>query len=1361
MAIDTWGVEPSPSRGANGRPASRTGHEGRVLSCGGHDNEIRWREGERLEQLFERRCDELGDTPAVAGPCGRLSYAQLDARANQLARFLRSRQAVGPGDRVGLLFDGAVDAYVGMLAVLKLHAAYVPLDSGFPVARIAYIASDAEVRVVLSQVNLAACSTALDDQIQLLFLDNLKAEIAAQPDGRIAAAPAGPEGTNDALCYVVYTSGTTGRPKGVAVSHPSICNFVRVAAEVYGVQPNDRVYQGLPIAFDFALEEIWVAWLVGATLVPRDGGGSLLGVELQEFLKAHRITALCCVPTLLATLYDDFPDLRFLLVSGEPCPQDLVDRWSRVGRRFLNVYGPTEATVSATWALLDPDRPVTIGVPLPTYSIVILDPDEDRALPIEQEGEIGIAGIGLADGYLNNPDRTKSAFIPDFLAIPSNPSGRIYRSGDLGRVNSDGEIEHLGRIDTQVKIRGYRIELEEIEAVLRQVPGVGRAVVSTYSPGPGLEELVGYWSPRADVRDVEREHAFALLREKLPSYMVPAYLERLEELPLMPSGKVDRSRLAAPTSQRGSGGCEEYVAPFSDLEAVLAEQLARSLDLDRVSIDGHFFDDLGASSLLMARFNAELRKRTELPAVSMRDVYLHPTVRLLAASVRRRESGRSATGAPPFVEPSLPAPVGTPHYVLCGALQLLAFLVGACSAALAFNAVSGWLAGAQGLLELYSRAVVVGGGIVVAAVLLPIFAKWTLIGRWTPRRIHVWSLAYVRFWIVKTLLTANPFTRLMVGTSLYGLYLRALGARVGPGAVIFTRHVPVCTDLLSIGRNSVVLKEAYLNGYRARAGTIEVGGITLGEDAFVGERSVLDIETTLQDGAQLGHASGLHAGQVVPTRACWHGSPAEPADDGYDYRRAPGASCSSLRRATHSAMRLLSLFVIVGPLVALTETVLVTHSSILDHLSCAYAPVVGATEVVGLLLAALLVSSTIPRLLTRALKPGKVYRLYGLHYMLQRIIAHTSNIRSLTTLFGDSSAIVGYLRIVGYDLGLVEQTGSNFGTEVKHEVPALCHVGSGTMVSDGLSMMNVEFSNTSFRVLPVVIGEQNYLGNDLVFPPGARTGNDCLLATKAMVPIAGPVRQGVGLLGSPCFEIPRSTEVHEELQRLGAGPGRKTRLAAKARHNVVTMALHLLLRILFVSSLMLIALAPLDGGNGWAGMVGTALSSVLDIVVIPVALFVLAERIVTGFRPMQPKVCSIYQADFWRHERFWKVPSLAYLHVFDGTPFKNLIWRLLGVRTEGRAFDDGCEFVERALVTLGRNVTLNMGSVLQPHSLEDGIFKSDRITVGTGCTVGTGAFVHYGVVMEDDSLLEADSFLMKGSRLSKGERWQGNPATEA
>lgn len=1338
-------------------PVSRFCHDGKILISAG-DNRLRWRPGERLNHLFEERCDALrgaghGDALAVDGPDARLTYAELDAAANRAARFLIRQHGIRPGDRVGLLFDDAVDGYVGMLAVLKAHAAYVPLDAAFPPDRIAYIVADAAVTAILTTSRLAG----LARKARVICLDEAREQIAAENGERLRAAQAGQPA--DDLCYVIYTSGTTGRPKGVAVSHPSICNFIRVAAQTYGVTAADRVYQGLTMAFDFAVEETWVPWTAAATLVPKPRSGSLLGPDLHAFLREQRITALCCVPTLLATLDDDLPGLRFLLVSGEPCPAELVTRWHRPGRRFLNVYGPTETTVSATWTLLRPGRPVTIGVPLPTYSVVILDPQADRVLLPGQTGEIAIAGIGLADGYLNLPDRTRQAFVPDFAGMPDNPSGRIYRTGDLGRVNSDGEIEHRGRTDTQVKIRGYRIELTEIESVLAQADGVGQAVVTTHTSGHGVVELAAYYRPRRGAGTADPElpdRIYRHLRERLPAYMVPAYLEELAAVPVSTSGKADRGGLPPPAGPRRVATGGAYAEPAPGTESLLAETLAGVLDTDRVSADADFFAELGTNSLLMAHFVAALPEGT---TVTMRDVYESRTVRRLAAAV----DGARRAGRPPAPEPAqsldLGAPAGIARLRVCGALQVLAFACLIGLAALVLNAGSAWMSAGDGAGDVVLRAIAFGAAVQAAIAAAPVAAKWVLIGRWKPGRVTIWSLAYFRFWVVKTLIVANPVLRLSSGTPLYGLYLRALGAKVGRGAVIFSEHPPVCTDLLTIGARSVVRKASYLNGYRAVAGAIEIAPVTLGENVFVGEQTVLDIGTAMADGAALGHSSTLHAGQAVPAGQCWHGSPARQAEAGYDYRTAGDAACGRARRAWYGGVRLAVILLVMGPLEATTAVLLFSRPAVLRGLPEQDCVIGAAAFMCALFIAGLIVAGTVPRLLTRLLEPGRTYPLYGVHFTIARLISRWSNIAPFHALFGDSVAIVGYLRLLGYRLGTVEQTGSNFGMVLRHEIPALSQIGSGTMVSDGLSMMNADFSSSAFRVTPAVVGPRNFIGNDIGFPSGARTGENCLIATKAMVPLAGPVRADVGLLGSPCFEIPRTVRRDRQFDELNTEPERHRRIVAKTRHNLVTMALHVLVRFIMLSAAIALALLPLrtQGWLGWAATAGQAVAALAFALV----LFTVTERAVTGFRRLRPRFCSIYQLPFWRHERYWKVPSVAYLRLFDGTPFKPAAWRLLGVRMGRRVFDDGCAIIERTLTSVGSGTTLNMAAIMQAHSLEDGTFKSDRISIGAGCTLGTGAFVHYAVTMDDGSLVEADSFVMKGSSIRRGARWLGNPATEA
>ena len=803
-------------------------------------------------------------------------------------------------------------------------------------------------------------------------------------------------------------------------------------------------------------------------------------------------------------------------------------------------------------------------------------------------------------------------------------------------------------------------------------------------------------------------------------------------------------------------------APAGGTEETFAEILAGIVDAEEVPVDGHFFDDIGADSMVMARFCARVRKRGDLPPVSMKDIYAHPTLRSLADSLVEEEAAPAEQQLP---EPIVVArPGGTLQYVGCGALQLLFVLAYSYIAALLITTGYEWIRSGSGAIDVYLRAVLFGAAGFLAVCAIPILAKWMLVGRWKPQRIRVWSLAYLRFWIVKTLVQRNPLV-LFAGTPLYVLYLRALGAKVGWDAVILSRRAPVCTDLLAVGAGTVIHKDAFFTCYRAEGGVIQTGAVTLGRDVVVGEAAVLDIETSMGDGAQLGHASSLHAGQAVPGGERRHGSPALQRT-GVDYRAVEPAGRGTVRRVVYSVSQLLRIVAVSLPLAIGGVTLLITEvpqlAALLDSGAPAFTSLMFYVDALAFSLALFLGSSlaglvfvlTVPRVLNLFIEPDRVYPLYGFHYGIHRAIERMTNVTFFPRLLGDSSFIVPYLRWLGYDLSEVVQTGSNFGLEVKHENPYLCTVGSGTIAADGLSIVNTDFSSTSFRLSRTAIGPRNFLGNYIVYPSQGKTGDNCLLATKAVVPLDGEVREDIGLLGSPSFEIPRSVLRDTRLDHLGRGDELRRRLAAKNRHNAVTIGLYLLawLTFFFGATVLTWIAADLYGS---IGAVAIALAGVL-ILVFRVVHFSLVERLSTMFRDLRPLYCSIYDPHFWRHERFWKLSWQPL--ILDGTPFKSLTWRLLGVRIGKRVFDDGCAIVEKTLVTIGDDCTLGVRSIIQPHSQEDGAFKSDRIAIGAGCCLGIGSLVHYGATMGDGAVLAPDSFLMKGEEVPPHERWGGNPA---
>ena len=816
------------------------------------------------------------------------------------------------------------------------------------------------------------------------------------------------------------------------------------------------------------------------------------------------------------------------------------------------------------------------------------------------------------------------------------------------------------------------------------------------------------------------------------------------------------------------------LAGAARIRSGLAETLAEVLGRTDIREDADFFGDLGADSLLMARFCARLRKRADLPSVAMPDIYRHSSLATLAASLVPAAGAAGAQGPAEADEvdtgtdsagadPTRPR-AGTAAFVACGTAQFLCFLAYGYLSAVFLTWAATWVTAAGTPLATYGRAVVAGAVGLAAFTALPIVAKWVLVGRWRPGSIPVWSAAYLRFWVVKTLVRTSP-VRLFAGTPLQTLHLRALGARIGRGVVFLGPQIPVCTDLFSAGDGALIRKDSVLACYRAHDGRVEIGGVSLGAHVVVGESTVLDVRTAMGDGSSLAHSSSLHAGQAVPAGENWHGSPARRADA--PMPPVPPAGETVPRRTLYSVGVLVVALALLLPAGLLAFAVLRT---LVPQFAALFEPPPGALAdpgfyvrvlllsgalYLGALVVGLVVVVTLPRLFALGLRPDTVHPLFGGRYWLHRAIGTLTNVKPFVGLFGDASAIAHYLALLGYRLRPLQQTGSNFGLAVKHENPFLTIVGAGTVVADGLSVMNAEYSATSFRVSATRIGANNFLGNRIAYPPQGRTGDDCLLATKVQIPQHGPIRSGVGLLGSPSFEIPRTVARDSELDvtdpvELAAS------LRRKNRHNVVSMGLHLLVRWLF-TFLLAVAIAAVGSLPIAAGATEVVVVEVVGVVLL-VVWYALVERCVRPLMARAPQGCSIYDPTFWRHERYWKVPAPGWVQLANGTPFKPLIWRLLGVHVGARVFDDGADLTERSFTTIGDEVTLGEGTVVQCHSQEDGGFKSDHVVIGARCTLGVGSFVHYGTTIGDGAVLAPDTFLMKGEEVPPGEHWSGNPA---
>ena len=582
-------------------------------------------------QKFAQWVDSQPDATAVEHNDVKLSYRELDSKANQLAHFLRA-QGVGPDDLIGICLERSPEMMIGILGTLKAGAAFVPLDPAYPKERLGYMIQDSGLKWLLTQ---EAVKPILQDfDVPKLALDAEWSKVAEQP----AELP--PQTiTPQNLAYVIYTSGSTGRPKGTMLAHQGLLNLSNEQRKAFNITPQSRILQFASLSFDASVWETVMALLNGAALILVDRTILASGDLLTQKMKEAKITTVTLPPSVLAVFPEvDLPDLKTIVTAGEKCPSDLVKKW-QPGRQFVNAYGPTETTVCASMyeTNAEEDRDPPIGRPIGNFELYILDRNL-LPVPVGVAGELCVGGVGLARGYLNRPDLTAEKFIPDPF---SNRLGdRLYRTGDLVRWLPDGNIQFLGRIDQQVKVRGFRIELGEIEAVLREIPGIKDVIVMAREDVPGDKRLVAYVvaSPQPTVQELRQK-----LGAELPDYMVPSAFVFLDAMPLTPNGKIDRKALPKPEMDRSMAQAE-YVAPRDETEEKLCAIVAELLHLDKVGIHDNFFE-LGGHSLLATQFMSRLRNtfQIELPLITL---FEKPTVAQLAEEVAKAKLQPKKTAAP-------------------------------------------------------------------------------------------------------------------------------------------------------------------------------------------------------------------------------------------------------------------------------------------------------------------------------------------------------------------------------------------------------------------------------------------------------------------------------------------------------------------------------------------------------------------------------------------------------------------------------------------------------------------------------------------------------------------------------------------
>lgn len=1334
------GARPAIAR-AGARPGPGGAPQRISVLRGAVDDSLR--RHECLHQLFETSADLHADHTAIIDGDQRLTYRELEARANQLARHLVSR-GVRRGRRVGIMLDRSIELYVSMLAAMKSGATYVPLDPGHPPDRVRYILEDAGIDAVITVSTLrsrhavSGAVVALDAEAEI---------IGRQPPTRLDPDETRADGTD--VCYIIYTSGSTGRPKGVQIAHRSVCHWVRAAQTIYQVTPEDRVYQGFTPTFDASVEEIWIALASGAALVPATPAMEQAGPELPRLLSAAGVTVLSCVPTLLSMFDEDVPSVRLLIFGGEVCPQQLVERWSRPGRRVVNTYGPTEATVTATCAECYPGRPVTIGRPLPNYTVYILDPHL-RPVPVGQPGELCIGGIGLARGYVNRKDLTQEKFVPNPVEDGSGDAPRLYRTGDLARVTESGEIQFLGRVDSQVKIRGYRVELSEIETQLMAAPGVRAAAVTVHELTPGIPSLVAHVVPtegtEPDEAALER-----MLRERLPDYMLPACIEPINELPTLPSGKVDRTRLPAPAGRRRTRD-RAHVAPRTKLERAIADVWQSVFTCEAVSATAHFFHDLGGHSLFATLAASKLRANPALSDLSVSDIYRHPTVEALAQAIEERRTHRAPRA--PEDRGQAPQPVSPRRYRIGGMLQAAGVYA---LHLLAFYPLLVLVLRQQGRdLSIGTLAATGLAAVLVycpLTVVVSILVKWAIIGRFRAGRYPLWGPYYLRWWLVRHVQALVPL-HLLTGTGLMPLYCRLMGARVGATCHIDTPFIQAF-DLLTIGDHTSLNLDANLLGYTVEDGMLVIGPIEIGRDCFVGAHSVVCPGARLADGAQLGEHSMLPPGATIPSGHYWAGSPARRQDTSSlaeDFGRSALPTPPAPARRAGLAIAHVLLGMVLLPIVLLLAAlpgglVIVALYERIGYQSLLAAPLSAGLFIVSFCLETALLKWAVLGKISAgrySLDSGVYLRKWFVDRLLQ------SNYVLLNSLFSTLYTLP-YLRCLGANIGQNAEV-----ERVSYVSPDLLTLHPESFIADAVYLGAPRVHRGQMLVGEARIGRRTFIGNSALIPAGQAVADRCLVGVQSLPPAR--THPGTSWLGSPALLLPRRDVNRSFSETETYRPTRRVR-AARYAVEFFRVMLPATFEVLMLGGAFFVA-RDLAARLTVAPMIAIFPAVMLTAQLLTTLLVVLVKLVVIGC--YRPTVAPLWSHFVWRSELvtgLYESPAVQpFLNTLTGTPFLRWVWRLLGVKIGSRVFLDTTHVTEFDLVRIDDEAALNSNCGAQTHLFEDRVMKMSYLHIGPGCSIGSHSVVLYDSTMLAGSKLGSLSLLMKGESLPAATHWAGIPA---
>jgi non-ribosomal peptide synthetase-like protein len=1293
-----------------------------------------------LHTLFENSASRRSGHIAVECRGQTISYQELDAQANRFAHFLRS-SGIKNGDRLCLLLPKSLELYTAVLGILKAGASYVPLDSSYPQDRVRFIASDSEAVALVTSLEFLYLAGTID--IPKIFLNEARGEIDKQSKKPILL-----DIRPDDEAYVIYTSGSTGKPKGVSVPHGNAYHLVLAEQQIYGIEPEDRMLQGFSLAFDASVEEIWTVFNAGATLVAGTPEIMHAGPDLGRKLCELNLTVLSCVPTLLAMLPDPVSSIRLLILGGETLPEAFIKPWFSTERRIYNTYGPTETTVVATIGLCQPSQEVTIGRPLANYTAYIMD-ESGTILEQGQEGELVIGGYGVTKGYLHRDDLTRKQFIANTHAeLTGDNSPLLYRTGDLARINEDHNIEYLGRIDTQVKIRGFRVELGEIESLLGAIPGV-RNTVAMIQEIEGRPALVAYVVMEPEAR-FDESAAMSNLKQVLPPYMVPTFIESMDCFPTLPSGKVDRKAFPVPIRKVVRVTAKSFDSP---LKQAIYENWSRLFDNEDIAEDDDFFLDLGGHSLLAAEFVSGMRKEERFADLSMSDVYAYPSIVSLAAYLETRSVGQTDAREAKDEAPFFHIPIwkyrlsaffqaGMLYFVIAFfALQWITpFLVYSFLKAYEYPFWDSLGASFLSLLIVYP-----------AMLLLGIVSKWLVLGRLKEGDYPIWDSYYLRWLFVQRLLQCVPL-RFLAGTPLLPLYLRLLGSRIA-ARVHLESHLIAGMDLLTIGAQTCVNADANISCYSLEDGLLKVRRVNIGSNVCIGIRSVVGLDVEIGDGAIIGDHTCIGSGQKIGCNEYWSGSPAKRVEARRnDESREVDTRKSPVRDALAFAFYTVSFFVL--PVLALLPIfpgiILMYHFdySTEDYLYLLLAPVVALVFVVLSALQTL----AFKWLILGRLKEG-IYSiksgLYRRKWFVDKLME--SSLDMLRTLYA-TLYLNPWYRALGVKVGKHAEIST-----AAFILPDLLHIGEGAFIADGAALGPAKVLGNKLILKKTEIGSKSFIGNNAYVPVGACIGSNCLLGCQTSPP--GQVTpDGTSWVGTPALNLPQRQKPEKQFAEERTYHPTRWLYCQRLFIEFFRVILPATAFVVFTSLMLSFSIQIEDVHGPLITVILFPLLYILFGFASVLLTAVMKQLVIGSYKPDEQPLWSSF---VWRTELmtgfYENFTGEFFTQHLQGTVFLPWYFRLLGMRIGRRACVMTMDFTEFDLVRLGDDVALNEDCTIQTHLFEDRIMKMSTVEIGSRVSIGSYTVILYSTVIEDDVKVGDLSLLMKGERLYRGSEWAGSP----